>query len=176
MEPEFPDAPVLPSAPPVEPVDELAYEPEPRRPRRGGTADTALPWFLAALIALLLASAGGLIAAWVVASLKAVPIPAGAIVTASPRPGQTVPASGEPTPLLSEQPRHTPTPSPQVTVQPAPFIHVVERGEYLSYIADLYGVTVEEIIELNDIQNPNNIRLGRELLIPGYGIRPSPSP
>ena len=135
-----------------------------------------MPWVLKAVVVLLLAVSAGLIAAWVVASLKAVPIPASAIVTASPEPGATDVPSGQPTLIPSDQPRHTPTPSPQVTQEPAPFVHVVERGESLSLIADLYGVTVEEIVALNDIRNPDNIRVGRELLIPGYGIRPSPSP
>lgn len=173
-QPEFPDAPVLPEAPEV--PDDYDLEPEPKRPRRRGAADRALPWVLAAVVVLLLAVSAGLITAWVVASLKAVPIPAGAIVTASPVPAATDVPSGQPTPLLSEQPRHTPTPAPEVTPEPPPFVHVVQRGEYLTLIADMYGVRVEDILALNDIKNPNRIRAGRELLIPGYGIRPSPSP
>jgi LysM repeat protein len=168
IEPDFPDAPELP--------DDYDFEPEPKRPRRPRAADTALPWVLAAVIVLLLAVSAGLIAAWVVASLKAVPIPAGAIVTASPVPAATVVPSGQPTPPSSEQPRHTPTPAPEVTPEPPPFVHVVQPGEYLTLIADMYDVRIEDILALNDIKNPNRIRAGRELLIPGYGIRPSPSP
>ncbi|MEA2676673.1 MAG: hypothetical protein QOJ81_814 [Chloroflexota bacterium] len=173
QQPDLPDAPRLPDS--AELANDYDLEPEPKRPRRG-PANTALPWVLAAVVALLLAVSAGLISAWVVASLKAVPIPAGAIVTASPSPGPTALGSGAPTPLSSEQPRHTPTPSPHVTQEPAPFVHVVQRGESLSLIADLYGVTVADIIALNDINNPDNIQRGRELLIPGYGVRPSPSP
>jgi spore germination protein len=55
-------------------------------------------------------------------------------------------------------------------------VHVVGLDESLFYIATLYGVTVEEIIELNDIRNPDRIRVGRELLIPGHGVRPSDAP
>jgi LysM repeat protein len=181
--PEFPDAPELPersdsadSADSADLADDYDLEPEPKRPRRGGAADTALPWVLSAVVVLLLAVSAGLISAWVVASLKAVPIPPGAIVTASPDPGATDQPSGTPSAQSSEQPRHTPTPSPAVTPEAPPFVHVVERGESLSYIADLYGVTVADILALNDIPNPDKIRQGRELLIPGYGIRPSPSP
>jgi LysM repeat protein len=168
MEPDFPDAPDLP--------DDYDLEPEPKRPRRRGAADTALPWVLTAVVVLLLAVSAGLVAAWVVASLKAVPIPAGAIVTASPAPGATDVPSSQPSPILSEQPRHTPTPAPEVTPEPPPFVHVVQQGEYLTLIADMYGVSVADILALNEIKNPNRIRAGRELLIPGYGIRPSPSP
>jgi spore germination protein len=63
-----------------------------------------------------------------------------------------------------------------VTQEPAPFVHVVQRGEYLTLIADLYGVRVEDIVALNDIRDPDRIHPGRELLIPGDGIRPSPAP
>ncbi len=173
-EPEFEDAPALADS--VEPTDDYHVEPEPRRPQGGVTAQTALPWVLTAVVMLLLAVSAGLIAAWVVASLKAVPIPAGAIVTASPAPGATDLVSVSPTPVSSEQPRHTPTPSPNLTPEPEPFIHVVQRNESLSYIADLYGVRLEDILALNTIKNPDNIRIGRELLIPGYAIRPSPTP
>jgi LysM repeat protein len=174
IEPEFPDAPALPNA--AEIADDYDLEPEPKSAQLGGTADTALPWVLKAAVVLLLAVSAGLIAAWVVASLKAVPIPASAIVTASPAPGATAAPSGQPTPPTSEQPRHTPTPSPALTPEPPPFVHVVQQGEYLTLIADMYGVTVADILALNDIANPNRIRVGRELLIPGYGIQPSPSP
>lgn len=167
-EPDFPHAPELP--------DDFDLEPESKRPRRRAAVETALPWVLTAVVVLLLAVSAGLIAAWVVASLKAVPIPPGAIVTASPAPGATDLPSGAPTPLPSDQPRRTPTPAPQVTPEPPPFVHVVQRGEYLTLIADMYDVSVEDIVALNDIKNPNRIRAGRELLIPGYGVRASPSP
>jgi LysM repeat protein len=128
------------------------------------------------MVVLLLAASGGLVSAWVVATLRAVPAPALADVTPTPSPAASSGAIASPTPVASEQPRHTPTPSPVATQEPPPFVHVVQRGEYLSYIADLYGVTVEEIVALNDIKNPNRIRPGQELLIPGYGLQPSPSP
>jgi LysM repeat protein len=188
FQPQFPDAHTLPDAdatpaPPAPPApapppdDDL--EPEPQRPldaRRRSAADAALPWVLAVVVVLLLAASGGLVSAWAVANLRAVPAPALADMTPSPNPTTSSGASAEPTQVASEQPRHTPEPSPVMTQEPAPFIHVVRRGEYLSYIADLYGVTVEEIVALNDIKNPNRIRPGQELLIPGYGHQPSPSP
>lgn len=45
--------------------------------------------------------------------------------------------------------------------------HVVAPGESLLSIAIRYGVTVEEIIELNELDNPDAIFIGQELLIPG---------
>lgn len=45
--------------------------------------------------------------------------------------------------------------------------HVVAAGESLLSIAIRYGVTVEEIIDLNELRNPDAIFIGQELLIPG---------
>ncbi len=45
--------------------------------------------------------------------------------------------------------------------------HIVSAGETLLSIAIRYGVTVDEIIELNELNNPNAIFIGQRLLIPG---------
>ncbi len=156
----------------------LDNEPEPKRPRatsQKSGAGAMLPWALTAIIVLLLAASGGLVLAWVVATMHAVPAPVGAVPTPTLAPGESA-VPGEPTPPMTDQPRHTPTPAPDQTQEPQPFVHIVERGESLSYIADLYGVTLEDIIALNDIQNPNRIQPGRQLLIPGYGHQPPPTP
>ena len=42
---------------------------------------------------------------------------------------------------------------------------VVERGDYLSRIADRYDITVEELVRLNDIADPNLLFVGQELLV-----------
>lgn len=47
--------------------------------------------------------------------------------------------------------------------------HTVEAGDSLSYIANLYGSTVDEIVSLNGIVNPNLIIIGDKLEIPGTG-------
>jgi LysM repeat protein len=188
FQPRFPDAPALPEVdafpPPPTSASRTALsdddlEPEPKRPRkaqRKSAANAALPWLLATIVVLLLAASGGLVSAWVVATLRAVPAPALADVTPSPSPAASNGPTAVPTVVSSEQPLHTPTPSPVTTQEPAPFVHIVQRGEYLQYIADLYDVSVEDIVALNDIKNPNRIRVGQELLIPGYGHQPSPSP
>lgn len=48
-------------------------------------------------------------------------------------------------------------------VASAPTIHVVQPGETLGSIATLYGVTVEQLIQSNNIANPNRILRGQEL-------------
>ncbi|HIE11378.1 MAG TPA: LysM peptidoglycan-binding domain-containing protein [Kiritimatiellae bacterium] len=46
--------------------------------------------------------------------------------------------------------------------------YVVQKGDTLSAIAKRFGVSVQEIVELNDISNPNLIRAGQELTLPAY--------
>lgn len=46
-------------------------------------------------------------------------------------------------------------------------VHIIQSGENLSSIADLYGVTAEEIIEFNGITDPDTILVGQQLIIPG---------
>ena len=47
--------------------------------------------------------------------------------------------------------------------------HKVKRGEALSTIATKYGVSVREIVSLNNIRNRNSIRAGKLLVIPTGG-------
>lgn len=44
-------------------------------------------------------------------------------------------------------------------------IYIVRRGNTLSQIANRYGTTVQNIVRLNDIQNPNLIYVGQRLMI-----------
>ena len=52
--------------------------------------------------------------------------------------------------------------------------HVVAKGETLIQIAKQYGVTVEDIEQLNKIQDAKRLQIGQTLKIPG-GASPSPS-
>ncbi len=45
--------------------------------------------------------------------------------------------------------------------------HIVQPGETLYSIAVRYGVTVDEILKVNKIDNPDAISVGEELVIPG---------
>ena len=61
---------------------------------------------------------------------------------------------------------------PEVEVDPAaelPATYIVRPGETLSTIAVALGVTVEELIAVNDIPDPNSIFVGQELNVPGGG-------
>lgn len=70
---------------------------------------------------------------------------------------------GEPTPVL------TPTPTPAVAT-PTPvtgaITYTVQAGDTLGKIAKEFGVTVEAIVEANDIEDPSLIQVGQVLVIP----------
>lgn len=51
--------------------------------------------------------------------------------------------------------------------------YIVQRGNTLSQIAARYGTTVENIVKLNNIQNPNLIYVGQELIIPNVNKQTS---
>ena len=48
-------------------------------------------------------------------------------------------------------------------------IHVVQPNQSLFGIAQTYGSTVEDIIEANELPNPNNLVVGQTLVIPIVG-------
>jgi murein DD-endopeptidase MepM/ murein hydrolase activator NlpD len=54
----------------------------------------------------------------------------------------------------------------QTSTQPNMTIHVVQRGESLFSIAQIYGVTVEDIAQANGIKDVTMIDVGQRLLIP----------
>lgn len=61
----------------------------------------------------------------------------------------------------------TATPAtPAVTPAPSTRTHTVLPGQTLATIAEEYSTTVEAIVELNKLANPNVIEVGQELLIP----------
>lgn len=44
--------------------------------------------------------------------------------------------------------------------------HIVKDGETLGIIAKKYNVTVEKLVELNNIKNPDLIVVGQKLVVP----------
>jgi LysM repeat protein len=57
------------------------------------------------------------------------------------------------------------TTAPAVAITAA-VIHEIKQGENLQQIADLYGVTQEQLIAFNEIRDPNKIFWGLRLRIP----------
>ncbi|HEX6383555.1 MAG TPA: LysM domain-containing protein [Anaerolineae bacterium] len=66
----------------------------------------------------------------------------------------------------------TPAPAPAQPAAPAQTTadgrYVVQRGDSLSKIAGLTGVSVNAIVAANEISNPNLIAVGQQLIIPGW--------
>ncbi len=55
-------------------------------------------------------------------------------------------------------------------------VHTIRSGETLSSIAQRYNSTVDALAKANNIQNPNLIHAGRQLVIPdGFDAQPRPS-
>ena len=85
-----------------------------------------------------------------------------AVVAATPTPYEAVPTY-TPTPIIHidvRLPPGTPTPTPM------PQQHRVEAGDTLIGIAARYGVTVEDLQELNGIGDPRGLQIGQRLEIP----------
>lgn len=53
---------------------------------------------------------------------------------------------------------------------PTPSLYVVQTGDTLLAIATRFGTTVSEIVALNELTDPNQIRQGQQLLIPASSL------
>lgn len=62
------------------------------------------------------------------------------------------------------------------TVTPTPIIHVVQEGETLLSIAFDYGVSVQALQTVNDIENPQFLQVGQRLIIPTGEEAPGTTP
>ena len=58
------------------------------------------------------------------------------------------------------------TPTVTLTLTPSLLVHEVQNGENLTVIAQRYGVTVDAIVQLNELTNPESIYAGQQLRIP----------
>lgn len=52
------------------------------------------------------------------------------------------------------------------TTIPVPLKHVVQSGESLFSIGQMYSVKMEAIIELNNMDDPDKLAVGDEILLP----------
>lgn len=60
-----------------------------------------------------------------------------------------------------------PEPEKEPDVQASETVYVVKRGDTLSGIAKKYGTTYQKLAAYNNIANPNVIRVGQKIKIPG---------
>ena len=101
----------------------------------------------------------------------------------APEPTPIVPAAAEPRPV--ETPEPSPfagiaEPPPKPPPRTSPVHHAVVEGEVLWQIAEQYNLRPETILWANDIEDPDLLLIGQDLLIPPadgviYTVRPGDS-
>jgi LysM repeat protein len=111
--------------------------------------------------------------------------PGGSPAAVTPEAPASAPAAGAVTATPSTGPSTAPQPAQQPTTAPAvqptqapsggPTTHTVKPGEWLYSIARLYNVSPYALIQANPGINPNYLRPGQVLNIPGGGS-PAPTP
>ncbi|MEW5988569.1 MAG: LysM peptidoglycan-binding domain-containing M23 family metallopeptidase [Chloroflexota bacterium] len=111
------------------------------------------------------------------------PTPAVTIVTVGPPPPTPlVTAAGENRPAAtSPLPTYVGTPTPDPTRPPTDIAdgnylsHTVAYGETLTTIAQLYGSSVEELMQINGLESADFLYAGQSLLVPGGQTAVGPS-
>jgi LysM repeat protein len=122
---------------------------------------------------------GGLMAAGVLTFAERPPSP-------TPLAQPTIPAtpagepSPEPTPEVTPSPSPSPPPAPTEpptpVAQPSPGgTYVVQAGDTLEAISLRFGVSIQAIVEANNLVDANVIYVGQELVIPVPGEEPTDS-
>jgi N-acetylmuramoyl-L-alanine amidase len=91
------------------------------------------------------------------------------------RVGQRLTVPGAAAPAPAPAPTSAPTSAPGPAAPAAGGTHTVARGETLSGIAKRYGTTTRALQDANGISNPNLIRVGLRLTVPGAAA-PAPAP
>ena len=90
-----------------------------------------------------------------------------------PTPPATRTVSKIPLPPAPQKPASAPAaPAAGATPAAAPVVHVGKRGEVLSGISKKYNVKMSAIVAANPGLNPNRIRIGQKLNIPGGTAAP----
>lgn len=97
------------------------------------------------------------------------PSPSHPVLT-SPTVAATTVATTAPPPIAPTTapppPAAPPTPTPAAGTVPGQKYVVVE-GDTIELIAEMFGVTVAELIQANQLENPDLLLIGQELIIPG---------
>ena len=94
-----------------------------------------------------------------------------------PPPPATRTVTKLPPPPAPKKPAAAPVaPEAGATPSAAPVVHVVKRGEILSGISKKYNVKIPAIVAANPGLNPDRIRIGQKLNIPGSAAAPKAAP
>jgi len=91
------------------------------------------------------------------------------VVTLAPPPPPVTPATG----VVQQPPAPPPEPPPTApaTTQPerqlgTQLVYTIQPGDTLYGIARQFGVSFDDLVALNNIENPDSIRAGDQLFIP----------
>ncbi len=85
------------------------------------------------------------------------------------QPGQVITLPGCDVSGSSDVIVSTTAPEPSGNVASGGTTYTVQSGDTLFGIAQRFGVTVQEIVNANNMSNPNNLSVGQELIIPVTG-------
>jgi LysM repeat protein len=91
------------------------------------------------------------------------------------------PPPATPVPLAERQPTAVlfPTPSPTVSPTPAPEMRIeayqVQPGDTLGLIAERYGISIEVLLTLNGLSDPDALGSGQVLMVPVTAVPASPT-
>ena len=86
--------------------------------------------------------------------------------TAVSIPTTITPASLQNTAVPQAEIANTNTPQPE----DGPLIHIVQAGDTLGTISQLYDVSIDDILAENGLTNPNIISVGQQIIIPVGGV------
>lgn len=86
-----------------------------------------------------------------------------------PEQPQPTPVEGEAIPVATPIPVDVTQEIPPTEAPPQEQIHTVQAGDTLGQIAAQYGVTIDEIVAVNEIPNVDQLVIGQQLLIPVPG-------
>ena len=107
----------------------------------------------------------------------------GVVGTASPSPVRKyepvrMSPSAVPVVVISPTPTPVPTPTavPLPTATPTPRVHRVQPGDTLSEIAGFYEVSLEQLLEINEIADADDLTAGQELHLPPDAVIPEGRP
>jgi LysM repeat protein len=117
-----------------------------------------------------------------VAVILGVLIATGRISLPSAQPRETIPALSTseqmpPTVDLSAAPDlGTAEPTVDTRASPTPVVYVVVAGDTLGAIAEAHDVTVQELVDTNQLADPDVLHLGQQLIIPAGAAPPTTAP
>jgi murein DD-endopeptidase MepM/ murein hydrolase activator NlpD len=67
-------------------------------------------------------------------------------------------------------------PTSDTRASPTPAVYVIVQGDTLGAIAEAYGVSVQKLVDTNQLTDPDVLHLGQQLIIPARAATPTAAP